>query len=252
MQIAYVDETYTNAVYSFAAFLVDEERDAGMQREILSIPKRFAGHGVAPNAELHGSDLFHSRRAWKGLRDQPALRVHAYRLGLRLIEPCGGKVVLVSIQRVGEAVDDLSVARAQAVEALLPCLERESKRLGDRCLLICDTAGSADRALIGAVREHHRRELLTETAPRIVETPGIAHSHHTPGIQVADLAAFLFQRRRRGRDTKDSAAGQAIDALWKILEPSIICQLEPLDAPKPPCGGLNAVARASGHSQKAF
>jgi len=69
---------------------------------------------------------------------------------------------LVSIQRVGEAVDDLSVARAQAVEVLLPCLERESERVGDRCLLICDTAGNEDRALVGAVREHHRRELLPD------------------------------------------------------------------------------------------
>jgi hypothetical protein len=46
--------------------------------------------------ELHGSDLFHSRRAWKALRDQPALRVHAYRLAPKTIERCDGKIALVS------------------------------------------------------------------------------------------------------------------------------------------------------------
>ena len=97
MHLAYVDETYTEAVYSFAALLVEDERDAGMQREVLTIPERFADHGIDPSAELHGSDLFHSRRAWKPLRDLPALRVHAYRLGLKSIAPCGGKIALVSI-----------------------------------------------------------------------------------------------------------------------------------------------------------
>lgn len=202
--------------------LVHDERDAHMQREVLAIPERFAEHGVDPDAELHGSDLFHSRRAWKVLRDRPALRVHAYRLGLKSIKPCDGKVVLVSIERTGEAAHDLSVARVRAVDKLLPCLEQESERLGDRCLLIFDEAGSTDPALVKAVHAHHRQELAGGSDPRIVEAPGIAHSHHTPGIQVADLAAFLFQRRRRGSDDRSSASGQAVEALWELLEPSIL------------------------------
>jgi hypothetical protein len=244
VQIAYVDETYTDAVYSFAAVLVHEECDAAMQRAILAIPERFAAHGIDPGVELHGSDLFHSRRDWMALRDQPALRVHAYRLGLRAIEPCDGKVVFVSVERAGEAARVLSLARVQAVDRLLDCLERECAQLDDRCLLIFDEAGSMDPALVRAVHAHHRKELLAGSAPRIVEAPGIAQSHHTPGIQLADLVAFLFQRRRRGMDSKSSASGQAIEALWTMLEPSILCQIDPLDAPKPPCGGFNAVARA--------
>jgi hypothetical protein len=227
VHLAYVDETYTDAVYSFAALLVHDERDAHMQREILAIPERFAEHGVDPDAELHGSDLFHSRRAWKALRHRPALRVHAYRLGLRSIESCGGKIVLVSIERRGEAARDLSVARVRAVEKLLPCLEHESEQLGDRCLLIFDEAGSTDRALVKAVHAHHRQELSRGSDPRIVEAPGIVHSHYTPGIQVADLAAFLFQRRRRGNDDRSSVSGRAVEALWGVLEPSILRQIGP-------------------------
>jgi Protein of unknown function (DUF3800) len=227
MQITYVDETYTDAVYSFAALLIDEERDAAMQREVLSIPGRFATHGVDPEAELHGSDLFHSRRAWKALRDQPALRVHAYRLGLKAIAPCGGKIVFVSAKRTRDAASDLSVARVRAVDRLLVCLEKESERLDERCLLIFDEAGSMDPALVKAVHAHHRKELLAGAAPRLVEAPGIAQSHHTPGIQIADLAAFLFQRRRRGKDSKNSASGQAIETLWGILAPNILCKIGP-------------------------
>jgi hypothetical protein len=110
---------------------------------------------------------------------------------------------------------------------LLQCLEQESKRLGDRCLLIFDEAGSMDPALVKAVHAHHHKELVSGADPRIVEAPGIVHSHHTPGIQIADLAAFLFQRRRRGNDDPDSAAGQALEALWAVLEPSILCQIDP-------------------------
>lgn len=227
MHLAYVDETYTGTVYSFAALLVHDERDAGLQREVLSIPGRFASHGVDSEAELHGSDLFHSRRAWKALRNQPALRVHAYRLGLRSIAPCDGKVALVSIERTGEAASDLSVARVRALDELLPCLERESERLGDRCMLIFDEAGSMDPALVRAVHTHHRKELVNGLDPRIVEAPGIVHSHDTPGIQVADLAAFLFQRRRRGTDDPNSASGQAIEGLWGVLEPRILCRIDP-------------------------
>jgi hypothetical protein len=227
MYLAYIDETYTDALYSFAALLVHDERDAAMQREVLSIPGRFADHGIDPDAELHGSDLFHSGRAWKALRDQPALRVHAYRLALKAIERCDGKIALVSTERTGEAARDLSLARVGAVDELLRCLERQSQQLGDRCLLIFDEAGSTDPALVRAVHAHHRKELVAGSDPRIVEAPGIVHSHHTPGVQIADLAAFLFQRRRGGRDGPDSASGQAITALWKVLEPSIVCRIEP-------------------------
>jgi hypothetical protein len=227
MHLAYVDETYTDAVYSFAALLVHDERDAQMQRDVLAIPRRFADQGIDSDAELHGSDLFHSRRSWKALRDQPALRVHAYRLGLKAIAPCDGKVALVSIERTGDAAHDLSMARVWAVDKLLGCLERESERLGDRCLLIFDEAGSMDPALVKAVHAHHRKELVGGSDPRIVEAPGIVHSHDTPGIQIADLAAFLFQRRRRGNDDRNSASGQAIEALWRVLKPNILCQLDP-------------------------
>lgn len=227
MHLAYVDETYTDDVYTFAALLVHDERDAGMQREVLAIPKRFAAHGVDPEAELHGSDLFHSGRDWKALRGKPALRVHAYKLGLRSIESCEGKVVLVSIERTEAAADDLSIAREIAVEKLLNCLEREGERIGDRCLLIFDEAGSMDPALARAVHSHHRKALVGGPGPRIVETPGIVNSHNTPGVQVADLAAFLFQRRRRGIDDPTSAVGQAIESLWSVLEPNILCQIGP-------------------------
>lgn len=226
MQLAYIDETYTDKIYSFAALLVHDERDAQMQRAVLAIPARFADHGVALDAELHGSDLFHSRRAWKALRDQPALRVHAYRLALRAIEPCDGKVVLVSIERTG-AAGNLSEARVMAVRKLLACLERESRRLEGRCLLIFDEAGSMDPAVVKAVHAHHRQELIAGSDPRVVEVPGIVHSDDIPGVQLADLAAFLYQRRRRGRDAPDSAAGQAIESLWKILEPCILCRIDP-------------------------
>lgn len=227
MHLAYVDETYTDRLYSFVALLVHDERDAAMQREVLSIPKRFAEHGVDPDAELRGSDLFHSRRAWKALRDQPALRVHAYRLGLRAIQRCKGKIALVSIERRGEAARDLSMARVRAVDELLPCLERQGQQLGDRCLLIFDAVGSTDPALVRAVHAHHREQLLAGSDPRIVEAPGIVHSHHTPGVQIADLSAFLLQRRRRGRHRPDSASGRAIEALWKVLEPSVVCRIDP-------------------------
>lgn len=226
MRLAYIDETYTDAVYSFAALLVPDERDAAMQREILSIPGRLTRHGVNPHVELRGSDLFHSRRGWRVLRDQPALRVHAYRLGLKVIESCRGRVALVSTERVGESARDLSVARLRTVELLLPRLERESKRLRDRCLLIFDEAGSMNPALVRAVHTHHRKELTGGSDPRLVEAPGIVHSHRTPGIQIADLAAFLFQRRRRGTD-QQGASGRAIEDLWGILEPSVLCQVGP-------------------------
>jgi len=227
VRLAYIDETYADAVYSFAALLVPDERDAILQREILSIPGRFADHGVDRHAELRGSDLFHARRSWKLLRDQPALRVHAYRLGLKAIETSGGSVAFVSTARTGKTARDLRLARLRTVDRLLPCLEGESKQLDDRCLLIFDEVGSTDPALVRAVHAHHRMELIGGSDPRIVEAPGIVHSHHTPGIQIADLAAFLFQRRRRSVDGRGAASWQAIENLWRTLEPHILCQVGP-------------------------
>lgn len=48
MHLGYVDETYTEDVYTFAVLLVDQ---ATMQREALDIPHRFAIHGIDASGE---------------------------------------------------------------------------------------------------------------------------------------------------------------------------------------------------------
>jgi len=223
MLLGYSDETYDEISYWFAVAMVPERADGDLQRKVTNIPSRFRHHGVPADAELHGYDLFHSGGAWEALGDWPLLRIHAYKLGLRALAETHPYIALVGVNRKGIKLAD---ARAAAVEKLLVCVENECAFISERALLIFDEERSSTRALAATVRKHHRSRLATGLDPYIVQEPLIVESHHDPGVQVADLVAFLHLRRsaRRHVNPREAAANEK---LWSLVAPFIGCIVAP-------------------------
>lgn len=226
MLLAYIDESYGDEVYWFGAILVPEEADAQLQREILGIPARYAPHGVSGDAELHGYPLWNGIEEWESL--EPRLRVDAMRRTVRTIPRAGAQVVFVGVDRYALALVKLDQARAHAVSELLDCLEHHcAAQLAERCLLVFDEETSTSQALIEAVHVHHRSVLLSGVDPRIVERPLMAPSHHTPGIQVADVATYLWRRQHAFPSETDPRAQAARDRLLAVFRGSIAHEQRP-------------------------
>ena len=111
---------------------------------------------------------------------------------------------------------------------LLECVERECRTtLDERCLLIFDEETSTSRELFQVVHDRHRQTLLAGEDPRIVERPVIAPSHHTPGIQVADVAVYLRRREYTQPTETDPRAQAARDELTGLFRDRVTCEQAP-------------------------
>lgn len=228
MRLAYIDESYHDDCYWFGAVLVPEDRDAAMQREILAIPGRYDHHGIKPDTEIHGYPLWNATDGWKPLEREPRLRADAMRRTLRAIARAGADVIFVGINRDSPELHVLDVARANAVDELLECIEQHcSTKLSERCLLIFDEETSTSKELFEVVHLHHRKSLVAGNDPRIFERPVIAPSHATPGIQIADVAVYLRRREHQIPAERDSRAQDARDQLMKIIRSRILCDQGP-------------------------
>jgi hypothetical protein len=225
VRLIYIDESYNEDFYWFGALSIAEEEDAGLQRAVLAVPGRFRAHGVQPNIELHGYDIWNGRNEWSPIHLNYPLREHVFRVTLRAAAEAQASIAFVGLDRRANNLQELPKARCVAIEKLLECLESENEKTGERCLLIFDEETSTTKELISAVHNHHRAILLNNKAPRIVERPLITPSHVSPGIQVADLAAYVFRRSHSHLETDERAQG-TINRLLKLMQPMIICVFE--------------------------
>ncbi|CAA9476996.1 MAG: hypothetical protein AVDCRST_MAG53-392 [uncultured Solirubrobacteraceae bacterium] len=228
MRLAYIDESYTGESYWFGAILVPENRDAALQREVLSIPARYADHGVPAGAEIRGYPLWNATGEWHALARAPWLRGDAMLRTAQTIRRAGADIVFVGIDRRADPTRRrLDVARAHAVDVMLSALERQcADRLGERCLLIFDEETSSLRQLFDVVHRHHRATLMSGADPMIVERPVMAPSAETPGVQVADVTVYLRQRDHAGRE-RDPRAQATRDRLLAEIQSAIVCDIVP-------------------------
>jgi hypothetical protein len=227
VNILYIDESYDENWYWFGAVLVHEEKDAHFQRTLLSIPGRYTtDYGISEDTELHGYTLWHLEDEWKPLKANPRLCEHTFKLALRAIVEADASVYFIGVDRCEKSLDKANHARAKAVDFLLSYVELESTKLDERCLLIFDEETSTINELKAAIHKHHRFELESGKAPRIVEGPVIRTSHHSPGVQAADLSIFLHRRNRDGKENNSEAQSMR-DRLLKIIEPVTCVQIKP-------------------------
>ncbi|HEY6760970.1 MAG TPA: DUF3800 domain-containing protein [Baekduia sp.] len=173
--------------------------------------------------------LWNAVSDWKPLRNDPRLRADAMFRALRTIQRADAAVIFTGIDRAADpALMNLDHARATAVDGLLDCIEANCAPdgLAERCLLIFDEEASTAKELFDVVHGHHRTTLMDGRDPVIVERPLIAPSHHTPGIQVADLAVYLRRREHTAPET-DPRAQRLRDRLLALIRPAVVCDRAP-------------------------
>ncbi len=70
MLLTYVDESFTDDWYTMAALLLDGAAAAALSADLDSVAAAAAsayGLSAEPEIELHGHEIFHAAKAWKGV-----------------------------------------------------------------------------------------------------------------------------------------------------------------------------------------
>lgn len=225
MLIAYLDESYTRDNYYIAAVVIKAEHEDRLRDAILRAAGIAEAFGLPHDIELHAHEMTAGKGAWSPLRGRHRAVATIYRRALELLAEVPVEVFVrgldvarlharyryprrpheIVLQHILEELSDHAVSRETWVTVVADELPDQSTLHGlVRTFRDLGTPGYASSTLTG------------------IELPlSFRTSHGTPGIQAADLVAYLYHRLD-GHPEGDARARRSAERLWAAIEPAIV------------------------------
>lgn len=210
-RFVYIDETGKTGQRPFlilAAAIVAEEMvqplAAGLRRVAWKHLK-----WLPADFEFHGRELWHGSGYWKG--KQPAELIDAYEDALALLEQYEIGIAHATINKPGlraryDGRDDN--AYLLALQFLLEKVDRIWSQ--ERKVLVADEAKEQElRAvkMVADMQEWGGGEVPGRQLATVIDSLHFVSSRASPGVQMADLAAFILQRRHQQESHPEAQAG---------------------------------------------
>lgn len=222
MLIAYLDESYTQDRYYIAAFVIDLDDLPLLQAAIADGARYAEGFGIAPGSELHAHEIMSGKKAWAPLRGQHRAAIAIYQRALTNIAGLPGRMFVrgLDIPRLHARYKYPDPPHRIVLQHLLEEISDYGQSLGAQVLVVADE-----------IPDQKAHKTRVETYQRLgtpgykpnklahIQTPiTFASSALTPGLQVADLIAYIF-RRYDGHTEENTRTRVTVEALWGILAP---------------------------------
>lgn len=223
--LVYIDETGSvgkgakeQSLLTLMAVMVDEAEVQPLARRLKQIAKKHLG-GYPENFEFHGNEVWGGKGFWAG-RSHGDL-IAAYEDVISVIKELDLDLARASIhkarlhERYGGKVD--KDAYRLALQFLLEKIDRYA---GTKKILIADEAKEQRLKAIKMVADLQDwgagvvpgRELVN-----VIDSLHFVESDASPGVQLADMAAFAFQRHANRRDSHPDAQS-AIERIFNVIE----------------------------------
>lgn len=210
-QFVYLDETGTNSSQTFltiAGVIVDEEMVQPLARGLRQVAMTHLGYFPA-DFEFHGRELWHGMKHWSG--KQPGQLIGAYEAALSLLEQYEVSVAHATINKTGLHNRYGGAADGNAYRlALQFLLEKVDTFYSGNKILVADESKEQElRAMrmVADMQDWGGGEVPGRQLRTIIDSLHYVSSHANPGVQVADLVAFVLQRKRRTEQHPDAQAG---------------------------------------------
>ncbi|MFD0785471.1 DUF3800 domain-containing protein [Micromonospora azadirachtae] len=221
MLLTYVDESFTARVYWIGALMVPDAAAIPLSEALNAV---VAGavktYGVPVDVELHGYDIFHGRKGWKGV--PPRARIAVYKAAMAAVGAQEDVAIILRGVKREQLVKRYTYPRPAHEVVLSHVLERVDGYAASReeyALVIADEVhdqaghrADLDRYRVSGTGGYRSRKLT-----RIVDTLHFAPSHASRLVQAVDLVTFLFQRL--GIPGTDPRAAVINEQLWALCEP---------------------------------
>jgi hypothetical protein len=200
-RFVYIDETGTGGrqpyLYVVAA-VVDEGQVQPLAREMRRVAQHHLGW-LPLDFEFHGRHIWGGTDHWTG-KTPPEL-IAAYADAIEILNTCDIDIAYASIDKAALHVRHNGAADANAYRlALQFLLEKIDANLGaTRKVLVADEAHEQELDAIKMVADMQQwgtGEVPSRPLATIIDSLHFVRSHASPGVQMADLTAYVIQRRR--------------------------------------------------------
>lgn len=224
-EIIYIDETGSvgagasnQPVFTVVAVIVPESSVRPLAESMESLARTHLG-AVPVGFEFHGSKLWQGSQYWSG--KQPAQLLAAYSDVIGLLQVHGIKMAHASIDKPcfsrkydGRHDSDIYLLALQFL------LEKvEARGTSDLKIVVADQAKEQELRAVKLVAD-----LQTTTSgivpgqqiQKVIDTLHFVRSSDSPGVQLADMVAYILQRKWYKRD-KDQRLVEAISEMYDSI-----------------------------------
>ena len=180
--------------------------------------------------ELRGADLYSGRGPWRSF--SPSERIDTYHGALGLLGQHGAFVAHASIDKWAlrqSASSEPKMPHLLALRFLAEEIENYLKQqldpLKQRTLLIADETYEHEAYAHGLVTRMQADNPLSDRGPsltRIVDRVHFVRSETSPGVQLADLAAFVLTRRKRFPTWSLPPSDVAVKRLAEVVDSRVV------------------------------
>lgn len=203
----YIDETgpvgtslERQPLLQLAAVLVPDVRVRDVADRLRGIAAEHLG-SVPADFEWHGHDLWHGKGPWQG--KGPSELLDAFRDAILLLDELDLRVAhsTVDKRRLHEKYDGDADENAYRL-ALQFLLEKLEDKVEGLKVIIADEAKEeqayAQRMMMGMQQWSWGGEVPGKQLNTVIDSLHFVRSSASPGVQLADLVAFILQRAKRG------------------------------------------------------
>jgi hypothetical protein len=229
MLLTYVDESFTDDWYTMAALLLDGPAAAALTVDLDQVAAdaaRAYGLPAGPEVELHGHEIFHAAKAWKGV--PPRARIGVFDDVVEAVAALPVRIIARAMDVVGQRAryPNPEPPHSVVLKHLLERVDECAIAVDDYALVIADEVdGQAKhRADLFTYREVGTMGYRSRRLTRIVDTLHFAPSQASRLVQAVDVVAFLYRRTFTHQET-DARARRAKVAMWARLGPRVEHQL---------------------------
>lgn len=226
MLLAYLDESYTKERYYVGALIVPDTSAQPITDALDEIVRNAAAQhpAVSPEAELHAYELVGGKGDWGPIHPKHRVRIAVYQDALQAMADHGAKLIVrgVDIPRLNQRYTAPDHPHNVVLTHLIERVDDYARDKDELALMIADEIDQEDE---------HRRNLWflqrngtwgwrARPINQIVDTLHFAPSKSSRLLQAADLAVYLYRRRRTHKET-DARAERAYADLEARLQPML-------------------------------
>jgi Protein of unknown function (DUF3800) len=168
--------------------------------------------------EFHGNELWHGNKHWTG--KHPTELIAAYEAALALLDAYDIGVAHSTIDKLALHNRYKGAANDNAYRLALQFLLEKIDRLGgERKVLVADEAKEQELRAVKMVADMQEwgggGEVPGRQLQTVIDSLHFVSSHASPGVQIADLVAFVLQRSRSKERHSNAQAG--LDRLIAVV-----------------------------------
>jgi hypothetical protein len=225
-RFVYIDETGSDGTATnrqpflmLVAAIVDESMVRPLSEGLHDVAEKHLGWPVPKDLEFHGYEIWQGMGRWAG--KTPDERIAAYEDALALLDACDITVAFSSIDKAKLHANYGGAADGNAyVLALQFLLEKIDMNLGSSLkVLVADELKEQQLRAVKMVADlqtwAHGGVVPGKKLKTIIDSLHYVSSHASPGVQMADLIAYVLQRWRTPE--KHPNAQAALDRFGQMV-----------------------------------